>query len=182
MSSLYVIFILLTLLIGIAVVVYLVKYKYATEGVDISPEIRIKERMRHFYEEVIYDEIVVRDAITKDIMLDLRLFEAYYSDHKLDYLIIFTMAYILKNKMHHKTTFEYVGVLRRFSIAPNCRNEDLCPIILNTVREPNRKLISTLIEKQLARCIKLNHRDYENMMINVVLKLSRIKDEITNEQ
>lgn len=167
----YVILILLTLAVGIFVALYLVRRASRTDD---------KQQTKEAKDLDVHDEIVILNRVVKNIMLDIRLFQAYNDRHKMSYLILFTMAYILDRKMTQSTMLENIHLLRRFNIAPSARNQDLCDIILTSVPEPDRGLISVLIEKQLARCAVLHGREYENMMINIVLKLGRIERDMTD--
>lgn len=118
----------------------------------------------------------------KNLLLDIRLFQAYNEKYEMSYLILYAMAYILENKMTQNTALENIRLLSRSEKAPSVRNQDLCNVIIKSVSEPDRRLLDKMIEKQLTKYAMLDNRVYENAMINIVMNLGRIEEATTNDE
>ncbi len=190
MNSLYVIFGLISIGVGIIVVFYLSRVRCkglpkkkskwydsdwnltnATSMSDMFTKSKSTQDIKSWNLPKSDDSMNEADATVEDIIKDLKLFEAYYHEIPLQKLIVFSAAYILNYKVHHKTADSYISKFRSFDFVPQARTSDQLIIFMSSVSDNERHLLSNLIEKKLYKFHKINYRTYEDMMVNISLKL-----------
>ena len=190
MNSLYVIFGLISIGVGIIVVFYLSRVRCkglpkkkskwydsdwnltnATSMSDMFTKSKSTQDIKSWNLPKSDDSMNEADATVEDIIKDLKLFEAYYHEIPLQKLIVFSAAYILNYKVHHKTADSYISKFRSFDFVPQARTSDQLSIFMSSVSDNERHLLSNLIEKKLYKFHKINYRTYEDMMVNISLKL-----------
>lgn len=190
MNSLYVIFALIIIGGGIIVVFYLSRVRCkglpkkkskwydsdwnltnATSMSDMFTKSKSTQDIKSWNLPKFDDSMKEVDATVEDIIKNLKLFEAYYHEIPLQKLIVFSAAYILNYKVHHKTADSYISKFRSFDFVPQARTSDQLSIFMSSVSDNERHLLSNLIEKKLYKFHKVNHRIYEDMMVNISLKL-----------
>lgn len=190
MNSLYVIFALITIGVGIIVVLYLShvsckglpkkKSKWYdsdwnlvnTSSVsDMFTKSKSTQHIKSWNLSKFDDTMKEVDATVEDIIKDLKLFEAYHHEIPLQKLIVFSAAYILNYKVHHRTADSYISKFRSFDFVPPARTSDQLSIFMSSVSDNERHLLSNLIERKMYKFHKINHRTYEDMMVNISLKL-----------
>ena len=190
MNSLYVIFALIIIGVGIIVVFYL-SYKSSKElpkekskwydsdwnltnftlVSDMFTKPKSTQDIKSWNLPKSDDSIKEADATVEDIIKDLKLFEAYYHEIPLQKLIVFSAAYILNYKVHHRTADSYISKFKSFDFVPPARTSDQLSIFMSSVSDNERHLLSNLIERKLYKFHKINHHTYEDMMVNISLKL-----------
>ena len=190
MNSLYVISALISIGVGIIVVFYLSRVRCkglpkkkskwydsdwnltnATSMSDMFTKSKSTQDIKSWNLPKSDDSMNEADATVEDIIKDLKLFEAYYHEIPLQKLIVFSAAYILNYKVHHKTADSYISKFRSFDFVPQARTSDQLSIFMSSVSDNERHLLSNLIEKKLYKFHKINYRTYEDMMVNISLKL-----------
>ena len=176
MNSLYVIFALIIIGVGI-IVVFCLSYKSSKElpkekskwydsdwnltnftlASDMFTKPKSTQDIKSWNLPKSDDSMREIDEVVEDIIKDLKLFEAYYHEIPLQKLIVFSAAYISK--------------FRSFDFVPQARTSDQLSIFMSSVSDNERHLLSNLIERKLYKFHKVNHRIYEDMMVNISLKL-----------
>lgn len=190
MNSLYVIFALIIIGVGIIVVIYL-SYKSSKElpkekskwydsdwnltnftlVSDMFTKPKSTQDIKSWNLPKSDDSMREIDEVVEDIIKDLKLFEAYYHEIPLQKLIVFSAAYVLNYKVHHRTADSYISKFRSFDFVPQARTSDQLSIFMSSVSDNERHLLSNLIERKLYKFHKVNHSTYEDMMVNISLKL-----------
>lgn len=190
MNSLYVIFALIIIGVGIIVVFYLShvsckglskkKSKWydsdrnlanATSTSDMFTKSKSTQDIKSWNLSKFDDSMKEVDATVEDIIKDLKLFEAYYHEIPLQKLIVFSAAYILNYKVHHRTADSYISKFRSFDFVPLARTSDQLSIFISSVSDNERHLLSNLVERKLYKFHKIDHYMYEDTMVNISLKL-----------
>ena len=190
MNSLYVIFALIIIGVGI-IVVFCLSYKSSKElpkekskwydsdwnltnftlASDMFTKPKSTQDIKSWNLPKSDDSMREIDEVVEDIIKDLKLFEAYYHEIPLQKLIVFSAAYVLNYKVHHRTADSYISKFRSFDFVPQARTSDQLSIFMSSVSDNERHLLSNLIERKLYKFHKINHRTYEDMMVNISLKL-----------
>ena len=190
MSSLYIVFALAVIGVGIIVVLYLShatskglpkdKSKLydsdwnlvnVTSVSDVFTKSKSTQTTKSRNLSKFDDSMKEIDATVEDIIKDLRLFEAYHHEIPLQKLIVFSAAYILNYKVHHRTADSYISKFRSFDFVPPARTSDQLSIFMSSVSDNERHLLSNLIERKMYKFHKINHHMYEDTMVNISLKL-----------
>lgn len=190
MNSLYVIFALIIIGVGIIVVLYLshASSKKLTKEEskwydsdwnltnftlvsDMFTKSKSTQDIKSWNLPKSDDSMKETDATVEDIIKDLKLFEAYYHEIPLQKLIVFSAAYILNYKVHHRTADSYISKFRSFDFVPPARTSDQLSIFMSSVSDNERHLLSNLIERKLYKFHKIDHYTYEDTMVNISLKL-----------
>lgn len=190
MNSLYVIFALISIGVGIIVVFYLSHVSCkglpkkkskcygsdwtlanATSISDAFTKSKSTQAIKSSNLSKFDDPMKEVDATVEDIIKDLKLFEAYHHEIPLQKLIVFGAAYVLNYKVHHRTADSYISKFKSFDFVPQARTSDQLSIFMSSVSDNERHLLSNLIERKLYKFHKINHHMYEDVMVNISLKL-----------
>lgn len=141
MDSLYVIFALIAISIGIIMVLYL-SYTSSKElpkekskwydsdwsltnftlASDMFTRPKSIQDIKFWDLGKFNDSICEIDETVEDIVNNLKLFEADYNEIPLQQLIVFSAAYILNYKVHHKTADSYISKFSSFDFFPASKN------------------------------------------------------------
>lgn len=144
-----------------------------------------KERKFLSFEEFstqLVDDAKTADKFVAAMIKDLALFEAFNHSYSMKQLIGFTGAYLLDRKVTPKSGYPHYHALRQLNLIGRGRTEDVCDMIMDSVDSTTRSLLSDLIEKKTFSIYEYKGDRYENMVINIVLKLTRTALELEDDK
>lgn len=198
----YVIAVLIIVMVGVAVALWVIKNKHLFDPYNEQVDAYVNKFIypdpwssryvltKRELEPLRYSNMLTRidhdnqiaDRFVVELIKDLKLFEAYHQEYTLKRFIGYAIAHLLEFKLTPKTAYPEIHHLKMLELTPPCRTDDLCDLVMDSIKQPTRKLLGTLVEKKTYGLYELKGNRYESVVVNIVLKLIRLTLELENEK